>query len=81
MVFARSTAVRAIARQGRNFSSTSTSRAAAQEKVSSAINDISKKAQELGGPALKRVEGLLGGRYSHRTDTAGERDGCASVCR
>ncbi|CCF54932.1 hypothetical protein NDA11_003760 [Ustilago hordei] len=63
MVFARSTAVRAIARQGRQFSSTSTSRASASapEKASSAINDITKKAQELGGPALKRVEGLLGG--------------------
>ncbi|SOV07059.1 related to ATP20 - subunit G of mitochondrial F1F0-ATP Synthase [Ustilago sp. UG-2017a] len=63
MVFARSTAFRAIARQGRQFSSTSTSRASAgaPEKASSAINDITKKAQELGGPALKRVEGLLGG--------------------
>ncbi|TKY85147.1 hypothetical protein EX895_006227 [Sporisorium graminicola] len=61
MVFARSSAVRAIARQGRQFSSTSTSRAAAPEKASSAINDISKKAQELGGPVIKRVEGLLGG--------------------
>ncbi|KAJ1032500.1 hypothetical protein NDA16_000524 [Ustilago loliicola] len=63
MVFARSTAVRAIARQGRQLSSTSTSRASAgaPEKASSAINDITKKAQELGGPALKRVEGLLGG--------------------
>ena len=61
-MFARSTAVRTIARQGRNFSSTTTTRAAAPEKASSAINDITKKAQELGGPALKRVEGLLGGR-------------------
>ncbi|SPO22726.1 related to ATP20 - subunit G of mitochondrial F1F0-ATP Synthase [Ustilago trichophora] len=60
-MFARSTAVRTIARQGRQFSSTTTSRAAAQEQASSAINDITKKAQELGGPALKRVEGLLGG--------------------
>ena len=70
MVFARSTAFRAIARQGRQFSSTSTSRASAgaPEKASSAINDITKKAQELGGPALKRVEGLLGGRYTEHTE-------------
>ncbi|KAJ9477737.1 ATP synthase subunit g, mitochondrial [Pseudozyma hubeiensis] len=61
MLFARSSALRTAARQGRNFSSTSTTRASAPEKASSAINDISKKAQELGGPALKRVEGLLGG--------------------
>lgn len=66
MVFARSSALRAVARQGRNFSSTLTSRAAAPEKASSAINDISKKAQELGGPVIKRVEGLLGGRYLDR---------------
>ncbi|EST06414.1 ATPase, F0 complex, subunit G, mitochondrial [Kalmanozyma brasiliensis GHG001] len=32
-----------------------------QKKAPSAINDLQKKAQELGGPALKRVEGLLGG--------------------
>ena len=63
MIFARSSALtRAVARQGRQLSSTSTSRAAAPEKASSAINDLSNKARELGGPVVKRVEGLLGGR-------------------
>lgn len=56
-----STALRAVAR--RNFTSSAPSRAATQEKASSALNDITKKAQELGGPVVKRVEGLLGGRY------------------
>ncbi len=61
IMFARSAAVRSVARQGRHFSSTSAARATAQENASSAINDISKKAQEIGGPVIKRVEGLLGG--------------------
>ncbi|SNX82352.1 related to ATP20 - subunit G of mitochondrial F1F0-ATP Synthase [Melanopsichium pennsylvanicum] len=60
-MFARPTAVRAVARQGRNFSSTTAARAATPEKASSTVNDIAKRAQELGGPAMKKVEGLLGG--------------------
>ncbi len=36
----------------------------AQDKASSAFDDISKKAQQLGGPVVKRVEGLLGGKLS-----------------
>lgn len=37
------------------------------EKASGALNEYAKKAQELGGPALKRVEGLLGGKLSQST--------------
>lgn len=65
-MFARSTALRSLARQTRNFSSTSAGRAAApqkaQEKAVGAVNDIAKRAQELGAPVVKRVEGLLGGK-------------------
>ncbi|PWZ01024.1 hypothetical protein BCV70DRAFT_216340 [Testicularia cyperi] len=66
MVFFRSTA-RAVARQSRNFSSSSSASNAAQqakqtaEKAGSALDTYAKKAQELGGPVVKRVEGLLGG--------------------
>ena len=63
-MFARSTALRTAAFQ---FSTSAPSRAAAQggaqQKAASAVSDIAKKAQELGGPVVKRVEGLLGGKY------------------
>ncbi|KAN0061567.1 hypothetical protein ACQY0O_006414 [Thecaphora frezii] len=63
MAFLRA-ALRSV--QSRGFASSS--RVAAQEssssatqKASSALESLSQKAQQVGGPLVKRVEGLLGG--------------------
>ncbi|EPQ31736.1 uncharacterized protein PFL1_01069 [Pseudozyma flocculosa PF-1] len=62
------TALRSVGRQSRGF--TSSSKAAAQEsssssaaaqKASNTLQSLSEKAQQIGGPVVKRVEGLLGG--------------------
>jgi len=55
-MFARSTAVRSIARQGRTFTSTSASRSGAGEKAASAAKETVKKAQEIAPEAKSAVK-------------------------